>query len=144
MIKACGLQKLMKFTGDAPFCQVKVLYSDPDAPETVAQTDPCKRTLEPVWEETFEMDWIVGAPLEFSVFDQGLTGAQVEGKGTLLTTDNFYPDGIEAELPIEGLEDAYLHIAVQVLPLDHVQETPRELQSVQPESGQKVQETPRE
>eukprot|EP00929_Paragymnodinium_shiwhaense_P106337 TRINITY_DN7162_c0_g2_i5.p1 TRINITY_DN7162_c0_g2~~TRINITY_DN7162_c0_g2_i5.p1 ORF type:complete len:836 (+),score=289.73 TRINITY_DN7162_c0_g2_i5:90-2597(+) len=112
IVKAVGLQHLNHFTGDNPWCKVKVIHGDPHGAVIEAETQPSKKTLDPVWDETFEMDWVVGAALEFSVFDQGLMGSKTEGKATLLTTENFYPNGIEAELPIEGLEHAFIHVSV--------------------------------
>eukprot|EP00927_Polykrikos_kofoidii_P085695 TRINITY_DN9385_c3_g1_i1.p1 TRINITY_DN9385_c3_g1~~TRINITY_DN9385_c3_g1_i1.p1 ORF type:complete len:839 (-),score=202.87 TRINITY_DN9385_c3_g1_i1:94-2460(-) len=115
IVKARGLRNL-NFAGDAPrcACEVKRLVSNDETDRQAKWiTKAAPRTLEPVWNETFDVDtWSVGEPLEFTVFDTGLFGDQpIEGKVSL-PSDSFYPDGFEGDLPISGLSSVslYLHI----------------------------------
>lgn len=115
LVKAAGLKHL-NFTGDNPWCQcsVKDHYHTDSEEKTVAmcQTKAIPSTLEPHWDETHELEWRVGDCLEFHVFDKGTLASKEEGKGIDLASTRFYPQGFEGDLPIDGLEDATLHVRI--------------------------------
>jgi len=108
--------KSLNFTGDNPWCQCVVKQHDnfkPRAGEVSrCATNVASNTLEPVWNETHEVDWRVGDRLEFHIFDKGTLASKEEGKATLLGSNRFYPHGFEGDLPITDLDDALLHVRI--------------------------------
>jgi len=115
IVQAQGLASMNHFTGDHPYVQCEVKHMDRHARKTTAATKPVTEgdTHNPVWNERLEIDgWQPGEDLEFTVYDKGLIGAKTEGK-VLLPSANFYPQGFNGMLPISGLPNALLQIAVQ-------------------------------
>mmetsp|Transcript_591 Transcript_591/g.1180 ORF Transcript_591/g.1180 Transcript_591/m.1180 type:complete len:498 (-) Transcript_591:214-1707(-) len=115
VVRATGLAHMNHFTGDHPYVQCEVKHSDHHEQTTKAATKPVTvgDTLNPVWNERLEIQpWQPGEDLEFTVYDKGLIGAKTEGKVTL-PSNSFYPQGFNGTLPISGLPNAQLQIAVQ-------------------------------
>jgi hypothetical protein len=114
IIQANGLKHLNSMTGDNLYCQAVVKHADKRIKSKAVQTKIVKKSLDPYWNETFEMEpWQAGEPLEFTIYDQGLLGSRTEGKA-LLPSEYFHPEYFEGEVPIEGLEHAMLRVAVTV------------------------------
>jgi len=115
IVQAQGLASMNHFTGDHPYVQCEVKHLDRHARKTTAATKPVTDgdTHNPVFNERLEIDgWQPGEDLEFTIYDKGLIGAKTEGK-VLLPSANFYPQGFNGMLPISGLPNALLQVAVQ-------------------------------
>jgi len=108
---AIGLN-LQNFSGDQMWCSCKVVHTQQRDTQSECGTQYVVKTLEPVWNETFEMEWNVGDALEFIVFDSGPNGDKPEGEATTVTSEQFFPNGLEGDLPIVGLDNAFLNIRV--------------------------------
>jgi hypothetical protein len=63
--------------------------------------------------------------LEFTICDKGVVGSKTEGKA-VLSSEYFYPDGFEGDVPIDGLEHASLY--VRIYPVDHLKHGSHDLQ----------------
>merc|ERR1712232_972763 len=92
-VKATGLQH-MNMTGDNPWCQCKVVKTG-----KVCNTAAIKGTLDPEWNESHDLLYTVGEPLEFTVFDKGAVGSKTEGTATI-TSDQLQSGGFDGELEI--------------------------------------------
>merc|ERR1740123_3033551 len=115
IMSAQGLQHMNHFTGDHPYCVCEVQHADGSA--TKIETKPVTEgdTLNPVWAERFEFEnWQPGEALQFIILDQGLLGSKTEGKAEL-PSEIFYPHGFSGPLPISGLPEAFLEVAVQAV-----------------------------
>jgi len=115
IVRATGLAQLNHFTGDHPYVQCEVKHLDRHEGTTKAATKPVTMgdTMNPFWNERLEIQpWQPGEDLEFTVYDKGLIGARTEGKASLPCA-NFYPQGYSGMIPISGLPNAFLQIAVQ-------------------------------
>eukprot|EP00927_Polykrikos_kofoidii_P052187 TRINITY_DN45972_c0_g1_i1.p1 TRINITY_DN45972_c0_g1~~TRINITY_DN45972_c0_g1_i1.p1 ORF type:complete len:492 (+),score=59.69 TRINITY_DN45972_c0_g1_i1:161-1477(+) len=115
IVQATGLRHL-NFTGDNMYCSFKVLRMDgnsgPPTPHCSYETRTVSKTLDPVWNETHEVDaWHIGDPLEFTILDKGLLASKTEGRA-VLPSEYFYPNGFDGDVPIEGLTNAILHVRV--------------------------------
>merc|ERR1719460_1712801 len=114
-ISAQGLKHMNNFTGDHPYVVCEVKHAAHRERRTKVESKPVTvgDMLNPVWNETHELEpWHPGEDLEFTVYDKGLIGAKTEGKVTL-PSNSFYPQGFNGMLPISGLPNAQLQIAVQ-------------------------------
>jgi hypothetical protein len=112
IIHAAGLEHL-NLTGDAPYCVCTVQRADKRTRPPSFQTKALKGTLDPVWNETHDIDpWMVGECLEFAVFDKGMLGSKQEGKVARLMSEQFFPNGFQGDLAIQGAKHATLHIRV--------------------------------
>eukprot|EP00929_Paragymnodinium_shiwhaense_P060295 TRINITY_DN3012_c0_g2_i1.p1 TRINITY_DN3012_c0_g2~~TRINITY_DN3012_c0_g2_i1.p1 ORF type:complete len:1121 (-),score=199.79 TRINITY_DN3012_c0_g2_i1:120-3482(-) len=101
---------------DAPWCTCEVKHMDRRIRPSRCQTVALAKTQEPRWNETQLLErWQVGEPLEFSVlaahYDKGYVGSRTEGK-VVVPSRLFYPQGFEGELPISGLENAFLRLRI--------------------------------
>jgi len=115
VVRATGLAHMNHFTGDHPYVQCEVKHLDRHERTTKAATKPVTMgdTQNPMWNERLEIQpWQPGEDLEFTVYDKGLIGAKTEGKVTLPSA-NFYPQGFNGMLPLNGLPNALLQISVQ-------------------------------
>jgi hypothetical protein len=86
------------------WCQCEIMGT-----ATQVKTQTVAKTLEPVWNETYELDWHVGQPLVFSLYHEG---RQTEGNPTEVSSEQFFPNGLEGDLPLEGLEGVFMNIRV--------------------------------
>eukprot|EP00929_Paragymnodinium_shiwhaense_P087023 TRINITY_DN47351_c0_g1_i1.p1 TRINITY_DN47351_c0_g1~~TRINITY_DN47351_c0_g1_i1.p1 ORF type:complete len:740 (-),score=133.14 TRINITY_DN47351_c0_g1_i1:70-2289(-) len=144
IMSASGLQHL-NFFGDAPWCQCGVV-NRAGQHFVKHSTTQIKGTLEPIWEEGFEIEnWQVGDDLIFTVMDKGLLTSHVEGKVTV-RCDQFYPTGLEGELPIDGLDHATLYVRIvpdelqkQLVAMEHGQPLPPQQPARQPAPQQTLQ-----
>jgi aquaporin Z len=120
IVSASGLKHL-NMIGDKMYVTAQVLDAVSDQPKREqgkrmkCETKIIAKSLDPVWDETFMMDWNVGDSIEFVVCDQGLLGSRTEGT-VAMWSDNFYPRGFKGALPISGLDHATLtvHIVPEV------------------------------
>merc|ERR1712232_779310 len=103
IIEARGLKHL-NFVGDKLWCQCMVKQKTRRHGNAKCQTR-VEKSLEPHWNETFDLDWEFGEQIEFTIYDQGLIGSKSEGS-VLLQTEHFFPNGLEDDLPIAGLDHA--------------------------------------
>eukprot|EP00927_Polykrikos_kofoidii_P073433 TRINITY_DN69473_c0_g1_i1.p1 TRINITY_DN69473_c0_g1~~TRINITY_DN69473_c0_g1_i1.p1 ORF type:complete len:488 (+),score=108.10 TRINITY_DN69473_c0_g1_i1:53-1465(+) len=115
IIRATGMHH-MNFTGDAIWCACEVKHSEPRHENARVQTRPIKKTLDPEWNETFEIfDWCVGEPLEFVLYDQGMITSKKEGS-VRIPSEQFFPNGLEGILPVPGLDNATIEL--RIVPFD--------------------------
>eukprot|EP00419_Tripos_fusus_P008953 CAMPEP_0172661996 /NCGR_PEP_ID=MMETSP1074-20121228/5076_1 /TAXON_ID=2916 /ORGANISM="Ceratium fusus, Strain PA161109" /LENGTH=410 /DNA_ID=CAMNT_0013477851 /DNA_START=52 /DNA_END=1284 /DNA_ORIENTATION=+ len=126
ILQAHGLNHLDSYAGDQPCvtCEVKRLNSS--AEETRVQTKPVTEgdTLNPFWGETLQLEpWHQGEPLQFTVYDQGLTSSKPKGK-VVLTPEVFFPNAFSGTLMVSGLPDALLDVIIR--PLDPAASTNEE------------------
>jgi hypothetical protein len=115
IVRAQGLKHMNHFTGDHPYCACEVQHTDGST--TKIETKPVTEgdTLNPVWAERFECEkWQPGETLQFIILDKGLLGSKTEGKAEL-PSEIFYPHGFNGPLPISGLPEAFLEVAVQAV-----------------------------
>eukprot|EP00928_Gymnodinium_smaydae_P046233 TRINITY_DN307_c0_g1_i1.p1 TRINITY_DN307_c0_g1~~TRINITY_DN307_c0_g1_i1.p1 ORF type:complete len:330 (+),score=85.50 TRINITY_DN307_c0_g1_i1:61-990(+) len=115
ILEAHGLAHL-NFTGDNMYTVAEIprgmLHHSPKI-ETQVQ----KGTLDPVWNELHDLEgWVPGEPLVFTVYDEGMVGSKTEGKAQL-NSEDFYPQGFEGPLALEGLQDATIIVRVVPVPL---------------------------
>jgi hypothetical protein len=101
----------LNFMGDAPWCACSVKHSHARANPSKFQTQQLKGTLSPQWNETHDLDWHVGEPIEFIVYDKGLLSSRTEGT-VLVDSAHFYPQGFEGQVPLNGLPHAFLHVRI--------------------------------
>jgi len=119
IVRATGLAQMNSFTGDHPYVQCEVKHLDRHEASTKAATKPMVSqnpgdTMNPIWNERLEIQpWQPGEDLEFTIYDKGLIGSRTEGKVSLPSA-NFYPQGYSGMLPVQGLQNAFLQVAVQV------------------------------
>jgi len=115
VVAATGLAQMNHFTGDHPYVQCEAKHLNRHERPTKAATKPMTLgdTMNPFWNERLEIQpWQPGEDLEFTIYDEGLIGARTEGKVSLPSA-NFYPQGYNGMLPINGLPSAFLQVAVQ-------------------------------
>jgi len=115
IVRATGLAQMNHFTGDHPYVQCEVKHLDRHERTTKAATKPMTvgDTMNPIWNERLEIQpWQPGEDLEFTIYDKGLIGARTEGRVSLPSA-NFYPQGYSGMLPVNGLPNAFLQVAVQ-------------------------------
>jgi len=119
IIEANSLRHLNHFTGDHMYCVCEVRCDHEhraSASSTRFETSAVTGTLEPVWDEIHEIEsWFEGEALEFRVLDKGLLGSRAEGKA-LLRSEDFFPNGFEGGIPLEGLPGSLLHVRVALVP----------------------------
>eukprot|EP00448_Togula_jolla_P014268 CAMPEP_0170585478 /NCGR_PEP_ID=MMETSP0224-20130122/9235_1 /TAXON_ID=285029 /ORGANISM="Togula jolla, Strain CCCM 725" /LENGTH=530 /DNA_ID=CAMNT_0010908965 /DNA_START=17 /DNA_END=1606 /DNA_ORIENTATION=+ len=98
-------------TGDSIYCVCEVKRSDRKAKPTKCETK-YGTSLNPVWDETHSLEpWQEGEAIEFTLYNKGLIRSKIEGTVTV-GSHQFYPAGLEAELPISGLPNATLTVAI--------------------------------
>merc|ERR1719297_25947 len=117
-ISAQGLKHMNNFTGDQPYVVCEVKHAAHRERRTKVESKPVTvgDTLNPLWNETHELEpWHPGEPLEFTVYDKGLIGSKSEGKVTLPGELFSGPSGFSGTLPIAGLSQALLYVAVRIL-----------------------------
>jgi hypothetical protein len=115
IIEASGLDHL-NFTGDNMYCVASVKHTDKKAKATSCQTAKIQ-SLNPTWNETHELGpWSEGDALEFTVYDKGMIGSKTEGTA-ILTSERFFPNGFDGQLPISGHPHAALHVKVDTASL---------------------------
>jgi hypothetical protein len=109
IIQATGLKHL-NFSGDNMKCHVAVKHSSwtEKASQFVTRTVPM---LDPVWNETYELMWVPGESIEFTVQDEGKLGSKTEGR-VIVPSEQFYPHGFAGDLPISDMPHAKLHISI--------------------------------
>lgn len=120
IIQAQGLKHMNHFTGDHPYVVCEVKHAAHRERRTKVETKPQTQgdTLGHMclWNETHELEpWHPGEPLEFTIYDKGLIGSKTEGKATLPGELFSGPSGFSGTLPIAGLSQALLYVAVRVL-----------------------------
>jgi len=100
-----------------PYCILDVSGDEPKK----FQTKVIEDNLHPVWEESYDFDYICPLPLEFRLFDKdfGKTDDFL-GKATL-THDMFWPDGFDGYVLLEDArktdgKDAVLFLKVHRIP----------------------------
>jgi len=119
-----GLQSLHGWTGDHVWAACEIVK--PGAHHfwqhaNKCQTSKISKDLNPQWNEMHHLDGFrPGDSLKFTVYDQ-MTGighdsmlGSREGTATIQTQD-FYPNGFEGQLLLEGRADAVLE--VRIVPL---------------------------
>lgn len=120
IIQAQGLKHMNHFTGDNPYvvCEVKHAAHRERRTKVETKPQPQSDTLGHMclWNETHELEpWHPGEPLEFTVYDKGLITSKTEGKATLPGELFSGPSGFSGTLPIAGLSQALLYVAVRIL-----------------------------
>eukprot|EP00929_Paragymnodinium_shiwhaense_P093534 TRINITY_DN5370_c0_g2_i1.p1 TRINITY_DN5370_c0_g2~~TRINITY_DN5370_c0_g2_i1.p1 ORF type:complete len:1730 (+),score=362.01 TRINITY_DN5370_c0_g2_i1:146-5335(+) len=111
IVQATGLRHL-NMVGDSICCVCQLPPVDGVRGHARFTTRSVSKTLEPLWDETFELEpWRVGDPVEFTIFDQGLLNARTEGKA-VLPSEYIWPSGFEGDVPIEGLADALISVRI--------------------------------
>merc|ERR1719336_3496371 len=120
IIQAQGLKHMNHFTGDHPYVVCEVKHAAHRERRTKVETKPQTQgdTLGHMclWNETHELEpWHPGEPLEFTIYDKGLIGSKTEGKASLPGELFSQPSGFSGTLPIAGLSQALLYVAVRVL-----------------------------
>merc|ERR1711964_589759 len=94
IVKAKNLRHL-NFSGDAPWCCCEIQKATNKEQSSNCKTQVVKNTLDPVWNETHELDnWRVGDSLVFTVYDHGVLSSKTEGVSTL-ESGRFYPGGFD-------------------------------------------------
>eukprot|EP00927_Polykrikos_kofoidii_P000045 TRINITY_DN1001_c0_g1_i2.p1 TRINITY_DN1001_c0_g1~~TRINITY_DN1001_c0_g1_i2.p1 ORF type:complete len:2239 (+),score=295.82 TRINITY_DN1001_c0_g1_i2:60-6719(+) len=114
LIRAKGLEHL-GLRGELAYCECKTPNPDERVKPATCQTKQCRNQLDPVWEEVFDLEWYVGQPLYFSVYDRSMQGSNFEAKTVRLMSDQFYPQGFMGDLPI--MEVPYSLLTVKIVPL---------------------------
>lgn len=114
VMQAVGLAHLNRFTQDKLFVRCSVQHVDKHEKHAPAafNTKMVSGNLNPLWAETHFLDpWHVGEPIQFAIGDRGLISTRSEGVVTL-PSDNFYPNGFEGALPINGHPQSSLYVKV--------------------------------
>jgi len=117
ILQAHGLKNINNYAGDQPYVTCEVKHIDSSTGETKVETKPVTEgdTLNPFWGETLHLEpWHEGESLEFTVYDQGLTSSETEGK-VVLTPEVFFPNGFSGTLMVSGLPDALLDVIIRPL-----------------------------
>jgi hypothetical protein len=110
--QATGL-KHHNVIGDRIYCVCSVGTS---SPKEACTTRMVPGSMDPAWDETLDVDcWKVGEDITFTILSKGTGSAKTAGTVTL-PSEHFYPDGVDDDLPIEGVEGAILSLHVSVLP----------------------------
>lgn len=104
--QATGL-KHRNISGDNIFCSCKFGSKS-------WKTQKIKNSLEPVWNETQEVEWIKDAENKIivNVLDSGMMVDKTEGK-VEVSPEQFLPNGFEGELPIAGADNAMLSLKIE-------------------------------
>merc|ERR1712129_458917 len=119
ILQAHGLKHLNNYAGDQPYVTCEVKHADSSAEKTKVETKPVTEgdTMNPFWGETLHLEpWHEGEPIEFTVYDQGLTSSKTEGR-VVLTPEMFFPHGFSGTLMVSGLPEALLDVIVRPLRL---------------------------
>eukprot|EP00929_Paragymnodinium_shiwhaense_P124303 TRINITY_DN9947_c0_g1_i1.p1 TRINITY_DN9947_c0_g1~~TRINITY_DN9947_c0_g1_i1.p1 ORF type:complete len:623 (-),score=152.59 TRINITY_DN9947_c0_g1_i1:166-2034(-) len=111
IIQANGLANL-GWVGSGPWVQCEVQRANPMEPGQVCRTEPQLSTVAPLWNETHELEWAIGDHLEFCVFDKEDISTKEEGKAIVVVSDQFYPNGIEGDFPIDGKDEVTLTLRI--------------------------------
>jgi hypothetical protein len=114
-----------------PYCEIQI----PGKRESKVKTKVKNGTLNPVWDQEFEIkDWTPGDPLEFTVYDQDLGGGSRDflGKYTLVS-GQFHPNGFDGSVLLQSDAGAALKKAaslkIRVMPASRPANLPRALLS---------------
>eukprot|EP00929_Paragymnodinium_shiwhaense_P067335 TRINITY_DN338_c1_g1_i1.p1 TRINITY_DN338_c1_g1~~TRINITY_DN338_c1_g1_i1.p1 ORF type:complete len:808 (-),score=168.26 TRINITY_DN338_c1_g1_i1:134-2557(-) len=110
IVGATGLQA-KNFVGNNMKCSCVVKHRRYMAKPAKFETAALGNSLNPVWNETHELQWRIGEPLEFTVYDQGMLASKLEGT-VVVPSEVFYPQGFAGEVPLEGVPNAKLQISV--------------------------------
>eukprot|EP00929_Paragymnodinium_shiwhaense_P123341 TRINITY_DN9707_c0_g1_i1.p1 TRINITY_DN9707_c0_g1~~TRINITY_DN9707_c0_g1_i1.p1 ORF type:complete len:1355 (-),score=353.12 TRINITY_DN9707_c0_g1_i1:512-4576(-) len=115
IVGASGLRQEM--LGASPWCSCVIKHADNREKPSRCDTKALPRTTEPRWDETHELEeWQSGDALEFSVFFKSLFwGPKLQGT-VLIPSEKFYPGPLDATLPLDGQDNARLHVRVSVVP----------------------------
>lgn len=97
ILSAKGLPNSDWISTSDPYCTCELS----DMPETRVATKVKDSTLNPQWDESFEMPYSAGANLNFAVYDKDTMSDDLLGK-TTLRHDMFYPDGFQGELTVQN------------------------------------------
>jgi len=113
IVRASGLEQLIYYS-EGIFCTCTVAKTGQGSSTSFFQTKVLKGTLQPTWNETYEIDsWSIGDALEFAIFDKGMAGTRQEGVSITLASGSFYPQGFQGDLVIQGLQrHATLYVCV--------------------------------
>lgn len=122
-LRAADFNNLGRLAGGGgtshPYCCCEV----PGNPDSKVQTETTSKTLNPEWNEEFEIeDYEKGDPLEFSIYDYDMSSADVFlGRVTLVGNYFDREGGFEGELRLKEAGTkrgpaAKLHVKVEVLP----------------------------
>eukprot|EP00929_Paragymnodinium_shiwhaense_P068855 TRINITY_DN3470_c0_g1_i7.p1 TRINITY_DN3470_c0_g1~~TRINITY_DN3470_c0_g1_i7.p1 ORF type:complete len:2745 (-),score=479.39 TRINITY_DN3470_c0_g1_i7:74-8308(-) len=113
MTQATGL-RAMNFLGDSMCCQCTVMQRDKKAKPIKCETKALGKTLNPIWNETHELDWNIGLPIELAVLGKGTFQTSHQGKPIVMPSEQFYPAGFSSDLAIPGLDQATLRVQIQI------------------------------
>jgi hypothetical protein len=114
IIQASGLE-FLKLSGRSTHCVCAVKSSDGRAGPDIWRTKAATDSLSPTWNETKTVStWNIGESLEFTIYDEGERVLATDG-GTLLSSEEFYPNGFDGVVHIHGIIGASLR--VRVLPV---------------------------
>jgi hypothetical protein len=113
-LRAEGLHHL-NFTGDNLWACCEIVKHSMFGKTHKCQTATISKNLNPEWNEMHHLDgYHQGDDLKFSVLDHGMIGSKTEGT-VVMHSQDFYPNGFEGALKIQGLEHAFLE--VRIVPL---------------------------
>eukprot|EP00929_Paragymnodinium_shiwhaense_P059857 TRINITY_DN29945_c0_g1_i4.p1 TRINITY_DN29945_c0_g1~~TRINITY_DN29945_c0_g1_i4.p1 ORF type:complete len:2081 (-),score=509.43 TRINITY_DN29945_c0_g1_i4:327-6569(-) len=104
VVKAIGLKHL-NVSGDNMWCEC---VSDK---RRRFKTKTVSNTLDPIWNETHEIACADGRNLVFTIYDAGDRGTKTEGS-VMVSTSRIGAEGMEASLPISGLERTMLTLRI--------------------------------
>ena len=114
ILHAQGLHHL-NFTGDNLWACAEIVKHSGFGQAHKCQTATVSKNLNPEWNEMHHLDgYHPGDDLKFSVYDHGMIGSKTEGHVTILSQD-FFPNGWEGQLPLQGIQEAFL--TVRIVPL---------------------------
>jgi len=115
ILQAHGLQHLPQFTAKHPYVTCEVKHSVLSSRATAVETKPMNtgNPQNPFWGETHTLEpWNLGDALEFTVYDQGISGSKCQGK-VWLPAEHFHPHGFSGAVSISGSPHATLNIIIQ-------------------------------
>lgn len=113
-LRADGLHH-MNFTGDNMWACCEVVKHSMFGKTHKCQSETIAKTMSPEWNEMHHLEgYHQGDNLKFTVYDQGVAGSKTEGSA-IIDNQDFYPNGFEGELPLQGLEQAT--VSIRIVPL---------------------------
>mmetsp|Transcript_46428 Transcript_46428/g.129190 ORF Transcript_46428/g.129190 Transcript_46428/m.129190 type:complete len:932 (-) Transcript_46428:17-2812(-) len=110
VLKASGVKQTFKEDSTGCICEVR--QGDGTGALTCFKTEASHKNVEPVWNETHKLQWSLGEPLVFVLYDKA-RASEIEGR-VVVDSTKFYPGGFDGELPIADLPGATL--AIRILP----------------------------
>eukprot|EP00929_Paragymnodinium_shiwhaense_P120716 TRINITY_DN92747_c0_g1_i1.p1 TRINITY_DN92747_c0_g1~~TRINITY_DN92747_c0_g1_i1.p1 ORF type:complete len:713 (+),score=131.52 TRINITY_DN92747_c0_g1_i1:211-2349(+) len=91
-------------------------------PQTCCKTTVREKTLDPVWNETFELDLADKSDhLLVTVYNKGVLGSKLQGTVTL-SNDQLYPNGFSGDKQLDEGGVATLSLAVEIVPAEEAVE----------------------